>query len=277
MENDFDMKSCMFANDGISATLTAVADQQVTDLVLPSHVDGVPLRKVGFSALRGCDHLVSIALPDTVRHIEPSAFRDCQKLKRVTAGKGLQSIGQYAFSGCVNLRSMTVPSTLRKFGEKTFDGCINFTELIVLDMNRGDSAPKRFVIASHNENRRWSYINASLLYFDSYNMRKYDEGYGVLHGIDDLYNIAIYRLQNDEQLEDYMRQNYENMIRSSLPHVIRNDQIERLTEAGDLGLIRESWIDRYLEMASEVNGRCIAYLLNYKEHHFKKREMLFEL
>ena len=54
----------------------------------------------------------------------------------------------------------------------------------MLDMNLDGREAKRFVIASHNENRRWGYIQSSLTYFDEYNMRKYDEGYAVIHGFD---------------------------------------------------------------------------------------------
>ena len=272
-----DISGYKFANDGRMVTLSMFSDPEATDIVIPSHVDGVPVKKIGFSAFKGNERLNSVVIPDTVQHIENSAFRDCKRLTKVTAGKGLRALGQYAFAGCTQLQSVTIPSTVQKIEVKTFDGCTEFTELIVLDMNKKGEESKRFVIASHNQSRRWGYIQASLIYFDSYQMRKYDEGYGVLHGLDDLFNIAEYRLLNSEQLEPYMRKNYENNIRTSIPYFIAEDQISRLTSAGELGLLSEDRIDGYLEAASRIQGRCLAYLLDYKERHFKKRELNFDL
>lgn len=277
VKNAEDTSGYKFGNDGKMVTLSAFSDPEATDIVIPSHVNGVPVRKIGFSAFKANERLCSVVIPDTVQHIESSAFRDCTRLSKVVAGKELRTLGQFAFAGCTELHSVTLPSNLQKLGEKTFDGCTKFTELIVLDMNKNGESSKRFVIASHNQSRRWGYIQASLIYFDSYQMRKYDEGYGVLHGLDDLFNVAEYRLRDSEQLEPYMRVNYENNIRTSIPYFIAEDQISRLTSAGELGLISEDRIDGYIEAASRVQGRCMAYLLDYKERNFKKRELNFDL
>lgn len=277
IKKEDDFSGYKFASDGSSVTLSGFFDDNATDIVIPSHVNGVPVRRIGFSAFKGNERLHSVNIPDTVQYIESSAFRDCRELTQVRAGKELRSLGQHAFAGCRRLHSFTIPSTLHTMGDMTFDQCTEFTELIVLDMNKKGDTSKRFVIASHNPHRRWGYIQASLIYFDAYQMRKYDEGYGVLHGLDDLYNIAVYRLTDDELLEPYMRTTYENTIRMSIPSVIAQDQISRLTAAGDMGLIDEKRIDSYIEAATRVKGSCLAYLLDYKEHHFKKRELNFEL
>lgn len=277
IKREDDLSGYKFGNDGKSVTISAFSDREATDVIVPAYVQGVPVRKVGYTAFKGNEKLESITLPDTVQHIESSAFRDCKRLTKVVAGKSLRSLEQYAFSGCVSLRSFTVPSTLQKVDIKAFEDCTELTELLVLDMNKKGEVTKRFVIASHNRSRRWGYIQASLVYFDSYSMKKYDEGYGVLHGVEDLFNVAEYRLCNDEQLEPYMRSNYESMLKNSIPYVISQDQVERLTSAGQLGLIEEERIDGYIEAASHVKGRCMAFLLDYKERNFKKRERSFEL
>lgn len=276
-KSEKDLKGYKFTNDGTNVILTSFSDPEASEIVIPSYVDGAPLKRIGFSAFKGNGKLTSVVIPDSVQAIENSAFRDCKNLTNVVTGRQLRSLGQYAFAGCVQLKSFTLPSSLQTLGEKTFDRCTEFTELNVLDMNLDGREAKRFVIASHNENRRWGYIQSSLTYFDEYNMRKYDEGYAVIHGFDDLYNIAEYRLFDDGQLDPYMRRVYENNIRMSIPHLIAEDQIDRLTSAGNLGLIEEKRIDRYIEAASRIQGRCLAYLLDYKEHHFKRREMNFEL
>ena len=272
-----DTSGYKFGSTGTYVMLSGFTDYDAEEIIIPSVYNGLPVKKIGFGAFKGNDKLVSVIIPDTVQMIESAAFRDCRRLTKVVAGKQLRNIAEYAFAGCKSLKSITLPSTLHTFGIYSFDGCEEMTELNVLDMNKNGEESKRFVIASHNPNRRVGYIQSSMIYFDSYQMTKYDAGYGVLHGIEDLFNIAEYRLKDDYQLDDYCRHNYETAIMGSIPYVIKNDQYERLASAGELGLIEESKIDRYIELASADKGRCMAYLLDYKQKHFKRRELNFDL
>ena len=74
-----------------------------------------------------------------------------------------------------------------------------------------------------------------------------------------------------------MRRVYENEIYQSIPRIIRADQVDKLTTAGDLDIITESKIDSYLELASDGKSNCLAYLLQYKDAHFSKHSLEFEL
>ena len=274
-ENDYNGYGV--ASDGKGATLTAAVEDGATEITIPAVWDGVPLKKIAFGAFRGNSDLVKVTLPDTVETIESNAFRACPNLETVILSRGLRTLAPYSFASNPRLKSVTLPSSVMSFNAKAFHNCRELTEFIVYDMNKNGSESRRFVVARINESRRVSYMNAALIYFDAYNMRKYDEGYGVLAEFDDRYNIAEYRLRNPDQLDDYMRRVYENEIYQSIPRIIRNDQVDKLTAAGDLNIITEAKIDTYLEMASDGKSDCLAYLLQYKEEHFQKHSLEFDL
>ena len=274
-ENDYNGYGV--ASDGKGATLTAAVEDGASEITIPAVWDGVPLKKIAFGAFRGNSDLVKVTLPDSVETIESNAFRACPNLETVILSRGLRTLAPYSFASNPRLKSVTLPSSVMSFNAKAFHNCRELTEFIVYDMNKNGSESRRFVVARINESRRVSYMNAALIYFDAYNMRKYDEGYGVLAEFDDRYNIAEYRLRNPDQLDDYMRRVYENEIYQSIPRIIRNDQVDKLTAAGDLDIITEAKIDAYLEMASDGKSDCLAYLLQYKEEHFQKHSLEFDL
>ena len=183
----------------------------------------------------------------------------------------------YVFAGCPKLKSVTLPSDLINLSDKTFNKCYALTEFIIIDKKKNDGSIKRFAVASQNEHRRFGFMQATLIYFDNYSMKKYDEGYSVIQEFEDLFNIAEYRLYNTEQLSGYMRTVYENAIRMAIPKLIREDQVERLTSAGTLGMIKPEKLDEYLELAGAVKGNCLAYLLEFKEKNYKRGELDFSL
>lgn len=265
------------ASDGTSATLTSASEDGAVEITIPEMWDGVPLRKISFGAFRGNSDLVKITLPDTVTTIDSNAFRACPHLETVVLSRGLKNLAPHAFSNNKNLKSVTIPSTVMSFNAMAFEKCPHLTEFKVYDMNTKEKMPKRFVVAAINESRRISYMNASMIYFDSYNMRKYDEGYSVLAEYEDRFNIAVFRLSNPEQLDDFMRREYENEIYQSIPRIIKNDQIDKLTAAGELGIIHEDKFQEYFDLAGEIQGDCMAYLLQYRENHFAAHSLDFYL
>ncbi len=265
------------ASDGTTATLNSFSDEEAVEITIPEMWNGVPLTKIAFGAFRGNENLIKVTLPDSVRTIEGSAFRACPNLETAVLSRGLDTIAGYAFASNPRLKTVYIPSTVMHMSDYAFAKCPNFTDLYVYDMKKKDAKAKRFVVAAINESRRISYLNSPLLYFDSYNMRKYDEGYGVLAEYEDRVNIAEYRLLDPQDLSNYMRDVYENQMRISIGRFIQADQVSRLTSCGILGLISEEKIDFYLELASSIQGNCLPYLLQYKEDHFSKHSFDFEL
>ena len=272
-----DLSGYGLASDGKYATIISFSDDEATHITLPAYYQGVPVRRIGFGAFKACPNLRVVVMPDTVKIIESSAFRNCPNLEKVVCSKNTETISTYAFAGCPELRSITIPSNIRTFKDKAFEKCRKLVEFNIWDMNKNDGSYKYFAVASINEHRRFGFMNAALIYFDNYSMVKYDEGYAVVQEFEDLFNVAEYRLFHPEKLTPYMRTVYRNEIFLSIPKLIREDQVGRLTSAGELGIISEKRIDSYIELASEYKGACLAYLLELKEKKFKKNDLSFEL
>jgi hypothetical protein len=92
---------------------------------------GSKLRRIGRSALSGCDSLRRIVVPASVTEIEGSAFKDCIGLEECSICKDavLRGIGQEAFSGCSSFRSFYVPKNVEGIGENCFTRCPSLSRL----------------------------------------------------------------------------------------------------------------------------------------------------
>ena len=91
------------------------------------------LAEIGISPFEGCDNLVSITLPSSLRKIGERAFHNCTSLPGIDfAGLvNLTEIGKQAFDGCkalssVDLGDCTSLNTIKEFG---FNGCSQLTSL----------------------------------------------------------------------------------------------------------------------------------------------------
>ncbi len=74
-----------------------------------------------------------------------------------------------------------------------------------------------------------------------------------------------------------MRTTYENTIRMSIPNVIAQDQISRLTAAGDLGLIDQRRIDAPIWKAASKEKGAAWRIFSITKKNFSKRELKFDL
>ena len=72
---------------------------------------------------RGCDKLVSLAVPESITNIGTYAFDGCSSLTSVILPSGITAIGNYTFRNCSSLRSIDIPSNVVKIGSYTFSGC----------------------------------------------------------------------------------------------------------------------------------------------------------
>ena len=110
-------------------TYQAVAQNYAGDLVIPSHIDGLPVRKINEAAFLACTKLTSVTIPSTVREVGARAFSMCLSLTNVTFAAGVCNVGAAAFSNCVSLTTLKFPKTLSRLGGGCFQGCISLTDV----------------------------------------------------------------------------------------------------------------------------------------------------
>ncbi len=89
--------------------------------------------RIGDRVFEGCDSLMEVYLPDSLRSIGRGAFADCPVLMRVSLPEGLEELGDYAFQGCHTLSRQNLPAALRVIGANPFADCSHLTRLDVAE------------------------------------------------------------------------------------------------------------------------------------------------
>lgn len=74
-------------------------------------------------AFDGCQDLVSVSFPNSVKTIGERAFSNCVGLNTVNITNGVVTIGEDAFSGCSGLSSIIIPNTVTSIGWGAFYCC----------------------------------------------------------------------------------------------------------------------------------------------------------
>lgn len=82
-----------------------------TQVVIPSHINYVPVRTIYAEAFANSKVIESVTIPGSVRTIGREAFHGCSGLKSVTLSEGLETIGGQAFYGCP-ITSIVIPDSV---------------------------------------------------------------------------------------------------------------------------------------------------------------------
>ena len=117
-------------NDEGGITVTGLADEGVTDLVIPDTLGGLPVTAIGESAFAESG-LTSVAMPDTVRTIGDYAFNKCTNLTSASLSEALEQIGWFAFAGCAQLKEVALPKGLRVLGGSAFLTCTSLESITI--------------------------------------------------------------------------------------------------------------------------------------------------
>ena len=92
----------------------------VTEIEIPSHVDGRPVTRIGDRVFKGAWLLESIRIPDTVTEIGEGAFNGAYGLRRIKIPVGVKAIGNSTFRDCENLSELTIPEGVKTIGTEAF-------------------------------------------------------------------------------------------------------------------------------------------------------------
>ena len=82
-------------------------------------------------AFRGCNSLISVAIPSSVTIIGGFAFLECGCLESVEIPTGITSIEAGTFEGCSSLTSVTIPEGVTSIGDDAFRGCSSLTSVTI--------------------------------------------------------------------------------------------------------------------------------------------------
>ena len=105
----------------------ACEDKTVTELVVPSVIDGKTITMLEVDGFKDCTALEKITVPETVTVIEDYCFYNCTALKEINLPKNLDNIGFQAFCGCKSLESLSIPASVSEIEAFAFEGCASLT------------------------------------------------------------------------------------------------------------------------------------------------------
>lgn len=102
---------------------------------LPSELDGYLVTSIGNRAFYGCEDIVAIEMPKTIKSIGDFAFSKCKNLELIPLPSELISIGESAFEKCDSLTAITIPEKLTSIGKRAFAICKDFTSITFINSN----------------------------------------------------------------------------------------------------------------------------------------------
>lgn len=132
----------------ISIADSAFAKRDILSVHIPEGV-----QKIGFAAFYGCDSVVTISLPNTIKEfrssfvnmkrlkivkfpsklktISSSAFVDCKTIETLFVPEGVERIGFDAFGRCYGLKNVMLPASLKVLERGVFWKCKGLEEIII--------------------------------------------------------------------------------------------------------------------------------------------------
>ena len=133
------------ALSGGEVTITGLLQKSLANVVIPSEINGNPVRSIadsafagnttirtvsfeegvvsiGSSAFAGCSALTSCSLPSSLRSIGKNAFMN-SAVSSLFIPDGIETIGNSAFYGMPNLNAVRLPHTVRVIEAQAFMDC----------------------------------------------------------------------------------------------------------------------------------------------------------
>ncbi|MBQ4143776.1 MAG: leucine-rich repeat domain-containing protein [Thermoguttaceae bacterium] len=107
----------------------------VSEVLIPSTIDGLPVTHIGDSAFWCRKHLTSVTIPESVTHIGKKAFYWCESLTSIQLPENLTHLGERAFFLCKSLPSVTIPASVSHIGGGAFSLCWKLREIFVSSKN----------------------------------------------------------------------------------------------------------------------------------------------
>ena len=114
-------------NNG-SVTITG-CDANVTELEIPSYIEGYPVKIIDDNAFRDNTNLTGVVMHSGVEILGNSLFCGCTNLKNVIIADSVYLIHGNAFRDCVSLTSITIPDSVTRLAEGIFMGCTALTDV----------------------------------------------------------------------------------------------------------------------------------------------------
>ena len=103
-------------------------------LVSASIASGV--KEIGDKVFSGCVSLEKVNIPKGVKSIGVELFFQCASLENVTLPEGVNDIWESAFRLCVSLKKINIPASVQHIGPFVFENCLSMEKITVASGNK---------------------------------------------------------------------------------------------------------------------------------------------
>lgn len=115
--------------DNHEVTIVDCDTSVISDITVPSKIQGYPVTKIGDDAFAGCTGIGRITLPNCIKEIGECAFYWCRSLYGINMPEELTHIKQFAFGKCYNIGVVTIPKKVVKIDKYAFSLCTGLREI----------------------------------------------------------------------------------------------------------------------------------------------------
>jgi len=98
-------------------------DDTLTDIVIPSEIDGIPVTAIGERAFEWKSQLHTVVISEGIKRIEYCGFGSCRFMTSVKLPQSLEYIADAAFDGCDRLKDIEIPPKITVINRYTFRRC----------------------------------------------------------------------------------------------------------------------------------------------------------
>lgn len=88
---------------------------------------------IGHQAFYDCYSLMSVTLPQSIKHIDSYAFHNCKSVVNISIPEGVKRIESGTFQYCSALAKIAIPKGITYIGDVAFDGCSSLTTFAIPD------------------------------------------------------------------------------------------------------------------------------------------------
>ena len=248
---------------------------------------------IGERAFLECGSLTSIAIPDSVISIGDSAFEGCN-FSSFTVPKTVKKVGKSSFRGCKEITvydSIDPDAKPCKNHSDGYHGTPNaslgtvvnyFTNINRLDYEvtvrsaQTDEIKYKVWMGGDCTQGEYCYTLASSWGRNAtFNFNAVDEFFPKIKGVYHKIKVAMNRLRYPVDLTDEQKEIYRSYIVRSAKNAVKlcidTDDMELMIALEAFGVIKKNNIEELIGYATEKKAvQFTAYLLEYKESHFKK-------
>ncbi len=105
-------------------------DKNVSEIVIPDTIDGLPVSAIGENAFWKCPCLTSVTMPDSLVSIGKMAFQECG-FESIAIPEGVTKLDTWAFCHCEDLVTVMLPKTLKSVGYGVFQDCVSLENIVL--------------------------------------------------------------------------------------------------------------------------------------------------